>query len=82
MGPRIVILDEVELSDDQLRRLEGLGRLVHHTSNPADESEVVRRLDGTEVAIVGWTALGRRILRRLAFGLDSQAPAGTRRRDE
>jgi hypothetical protein len=46
--PRIVILDEVELSDDQLRRLEGLGQLVRHTSNPADEDEVVRRLDGAE----------------------------------
>lgn len=65
MGPRIVILDEVELSDDQLRRLEGLGRLVRHSSNPADESEVVRRLDGAEVAILGWTALGRRILSQL-----------------
>jgi phosphoglycerate dehydrogenase-like enzyme len=62
LGPRIVILDEVELSDDQLRRLEGLGRLVRHTTNPTGESEVVRRLDGAEVAILGWTALGRRIL--------------------
>jgi phosphoglycerate dehydrogenase-like enzyme len=65
LGPRIVILDEVELSDDQLRRLEGLGRLVRHTGNPADESEVVRRLDDAEVAILGWTALGRRILSQL-----------------
>jgi hypothetical protein len=48
LDPRIVILDEVELSDDQLRRLEGLGRLVRHTTNPTGESEVVRRLDGAE----------------------------------
>ena len=65
MGPRIVILDEVELSDDQLRRLEGLGRLVRHTSNPASENEVVRRLDGAEVAVLGWTSLGRQILSQL-----------------
>ncbi len=65
MGRRIVILDEVELSDDQLRRLEGLGQVVRHTSNPASDREVVRRLDGAEVAILGWTALGRRILSQL-----------------
>ena len=65
MGRRIVILDEVELSDDQLRRLEGLGQVVRHTSNSASDREVVRRLDGAEVAILGWTALGRRILSQL-----------------
>jgi D-3-phosphoglycerate dehydrogenase len=65
LGPRIVILDEVELSDNQLRRLEGLGPLVRHTSNPAGESEVVRRLSGAEVAILGWTALRRGILSQL-----------------
>jgi len=65
LGPRIVILDEVELSDDQLRRLEGLGRLVRHTTNPTGESEIVRRLDSAEVAILGWTALGRQILSQL-----------------
>jgi D-3-phosphoglycerate dehydrogenase len=65
LGPRIVILDEVELSDDQLRRLQGLGQLVRHTGNPAHESEVVRRLDGADVAILGWTAVGRQILSQL-----------------
>lgn len=65
MGPRIVILDEVELSEDQLRRLERLGRLVRHTSNPAGESQIVQRLDRAEVAILGWTALGRWILSQL-----------------
>jgi len=65
LGRRIVILDEVELSDDQLRRLEGLGQVVRHTSNPASDREVVRRLDSAEVAILGWTALGRRILSQL-----------------
>jgi phosphoglycerate dehydrogenase-like enzyme len=65
LGPRIVILDEVELSNDQLRRLEGFGRLVRHTSNPAGEDEVVRRLEGAEVAILGWTALGWEILSQL-----------------
>jgi len=38
---------------------------VRHTSNPAGKDEVVRRLDGAEVAILGWTALGRRILSQL-----------------
>jgi D-3-phosphoglycerate dehydrogenase len=65
LGPRIVILDEVELSEDQLRRLEGLGQLVRHSSNPTEESEVVRRLARAEVAILGWTAFGQRMLRQL-----------------
>src|SRR5207249_2378846 len=38
---------------------------VRHTSNPAHESEVVRRLDGAEVAVLGWTALGRQMLTQL-----------------
>jgi D-3-phosphoglycerate dehydrogenase len=63
--PAIVILDEVELSDEQYRRLESLGTVATFDSNPADDEETVARAQDADVLVLGWTTLRAGVLTRL-----------------
>jgi lactate dehydrogenase-like 2-hydroxyacid dehydrogenase len=60
-----VILDEVELSDEQYRRLESLGTVATFDSNPADDEETVARAQDADVLVLGWTTLRAGVLTRL-----------------
>jgi D-3-phosphoglycerate dehydrogenase len=61
-----VILDEVELGDEQHRRLESLGIVATHHGNPADDEETVARASDADVLVVGWTSLRAGVLARLS----------------
>jgi lactate dehydrogenase-like 2-hydroxyacid dehydrogenase len=63
--PAIVILDEVELSDEQYRRLESLGTVATFDGNPADDEETVARAQDADVLVLGWTTLRAGVLARL-----------------
>lgn len=58
----IVILDEVELNEMQRRRLDALGTVNVYSDNPSDPNEIIRRLKGCEIAILGWTTIDDAIL--------------------
>ncbi|HEV7771725.1 MAG TPA: NAD(P)-dependent oxidoreductase [Conexibacter sp.] len=59
---RIVVLDEVELDDRQAAELRELGDVTIYADNPADADEICRRLEGAEVAVLGWTQIDAEIL--------------------
>ncbi|MCK9922393.1 hypothetical protein MXD61_10975 [Frankia sp. AgPm24] len=61
----IVVLDEVELSDRQYRRLASLGSVDVQHDSPVDGGEAVRRLAQADIAVVGWTQLGAAELAQL-----------------
>lgn len=62
---KIVVLDEVELSDEQRTKLESVGNVTYYGDNPSTESETVRRLDGCDVAILGWTSVNGSVFDQL-----------------
>ncbi|MFF5155517.1 2-hydroxyacid dehydrogenase [Streptomyces sp. NPDC000348] len=62
---RIVLLDDCDLGDSQLARLRTRGEVVVHSGTPADPQEIKRRLDGAEVAVLGWTAMDGTVLEQL-----------------
>ena len=65
MTVKIVILDEVELSAGQRRRLDSLGEVIGYPHGPCDVDEVVARSADADIMILGWTALDAEVLQRL-----------------
>lgn len=62
---KIVILDDCDLDEKQVARLQELGDVDIHSGVPDSPEEVERRLGGAEVAVLGWTSLDGDLLRRL-----------------
>jgi phosphoglycerate dehydrogenase-like enzyme len=65
MGTSIVVVDDVDLTDEQVQRLRALGTLVRHRDTSVNPSEIVARLVDAEVAILGWTTLNKKVLDQL-----------------
>lgn len=65
MTVKIVILDEVDLSDEHRKRLDSLGEVTGYSEGPRDVEEVVARSADADVVILGWTALDDEVFRRL-----------------
>ncbi|MGW4435577.1 2-hydroxyacid dehydrogenase [Streptomyces sp. NPDC004596] len=65
MSRRIVVLDEVELDKGSIARLNAAGEVTWYDDNPQGEDEIVRRLTGAEIAVLGWTGVGESVLARL-----------------
>jgi phosphoglycerate dehydrogenase-like enzyme len=62
---KIVILDEVDLSDEHRKRLDSLGEVTDYSEGPRDVEEVVARSADADLVILGWTALDDEVFRRL-----------------
>lgn len=62
---KIVVLDEIELSDEQRATLESVGNVTYYTDNPPGERETVRRLDSCQIAVLGWTDINADILKQV-----------------
>jgi len=59
---RIVLVDDIGIGADDLRRLEERGDVLVCSGAPANDAEIIERLHGAEVAISGWTKIGRDVL--------------------
>jgi phosphoglycerate dehydrogenase-like enzyme len=59
---QIVVLDDVELSESQKLRLSEFGDVRWYTDNPSTSAEARARLEGCEVAILGWTSVDAALL--------------------
>lgn len=62
---KIVVLDDVELSEKHISRLKSIGSLTIFSGSPSSEEEIVKRAEDAEVIILGWTNLTDRVLSRL-----------------
>lgn len=60
---RIVVLDDIGMDPEDLRRLESQGDVHVFSSAPSDDAEVIERVRGADVVISGWTKIGRDVLR-------------------
>ncbi|NJP46039.1 2-hydroxyacid dehydrogenase [Actinacidiphila epipremni] len=65
MSRRIVVLDEVELDKGSIDRLSAAGEVTWYHDNPQGEDEIVARLAGAEIAVLGWTSVADSVLARL-----------------
>jgi phosphoglycerate dehydrogenase-like enzyme len=63
--PAIVILDEVELTDDQHERLRSVGSVTAYHANPVDREETLARARDADILVVGWTSLDASLLAQL-----------------
>lgn len=87
---RIVVLDDVGIGVEDLRRLEAAGDVSVFSAAPSGDAEIIERMRDAEVVISGWTKIGRDVLRaapglRLvslwATGLDNIDLAAARAQD-
>ena len=62
---KIVILDDVTLTSAQQEVLRAAGTLDICRTIPADDEETLRRLNGADICIAGWTTLSEKVLRYL-----------------
>jgi phosphoglycerate dehydrogenase-like enzyme len=62
---RIVVLDDIGIGAEDLRRLEQKGDVRVFSGSPRGLDEVVERARGAEVVISGWTKIDRRVLAAL-----------------
>lgn len=63
--PKIVVLDDVSFTDQQLGKLELLGDVMQHSGLPANREEILNRLDGADICILGWTQVDAEIFSAL-----------------
>jgi D-3-phosphoglycerate dehydrogenase len=59
---RIVVLDDVGIGAEDLRRLEAAGEVQVFPAAPSGDLETIERLRGADVVISGWTKIGRDVL--------------------
>ncbi len=59
---RIVVLDDIGIGAEDLRRLEAAGEVRVFSTAPSGDAETVERLRGADVVISGWTRIGRDVL--------------------
>jgi phosphoglycerate dehydrogenase-like enzyme len=59
---RIVVLDDIGIGAEDLRRLQAAGDLRVFSAPPSGDAEIVERLRGADVVISGWTKIGRDVL--------------------
>jgi phosphoglycerate dehydrogenase-like enzyme len=59
---RIVVLDDIGMGAEDLRRLEAQGHVRVFSAAPSDDAEVIERIRGADVVISGWTKIGRDVL--------------------
>ena len=87
---RIVVLDDVGIGAEDLRRLKAAGDVRVFPAAPSGDAEIIERIRDAEVVISGWTKIGRDVLRaapglRLvslwATGLDNIDLAAARAQD-
>ncbi len=52
---RIVVMDDVALSEEHMRILNSVGELVINTGTPLSREEILCRAKGAEILISGWT---------------------------
>ena len=60
---QIVVLDDVGIGAEDLRRLEATGDVRVFSAAPSGDEETIARMRGAEVVISGWTKIGRDVLR-------------------
>jgi phosphoglycerate dehydrogenase-like enzyme len=85
---RIVVLDDIGIGAEDLRRLEQKGDVRVFSGSPRGLDEIVERARGAEVVISGWTKIDSRVLAALpglqlvslwATGLDNVDLAAAQR---
>ena len=52
---RIVVMDDVNLGEDQLRALRSAGELTLYGGTPTTRDEILNRANGADILISGWT---------------------------
>lgn len=62
---RIVVMDDVALIEEHRQVLEELGELVVYQGTPASRSEILKRAQGAEILISGWTSYPEGIFKEL-----------------
>jgi phosphoglycerate dehydrogenase-like enzyme len=59
---RISAVDSVYLERRHIARLRSLGKFESFEDNPGSQRELVARIDGSDIIIVGWTAIPKEVL--------------------
>lgn len=59
---RIVVLDDIGIGAEDLRRLETAGEVRVFSTAPSGDAETIERLRDADVVISGWTRIGRDVL--------------------
>jgi len=62
---KIVVLDDVNMNSEQKDFLETLGEIHIYKGIPQSNDDLLKRADGAEVLILGWTKISEDILLRL-----------------
>jgi D-3-phosphoglycerate dehydrogenase len=59
---RIVVLDDIGIGAEDLRRLQAAGDVRVFSAAPTGDAEIAERLRDADVVISGWTRIGRDVL--------------------
>lgn len=62
---QVAIIDDVDLSSEDIARLESAGSLLRYAGTPENEEELIARAKSADIIISGWTSYPKGIFQKL-----------------
>src|SRR3989344_6127732 len=66
---RIVFIDPLNLSGEQIRRIKAMGDTTFYSSPPQTDQELIDRLSDNDIAVVNWVTLPDKIIDKVKGNL-------------